>query len=179
LELVPQGNLAERIRQPRAMRPGRSKESTISSGSLSEPISLSFKAHVGDEVGNLSYRKTARNFGPIMASAARTSIVQVSHIVAVGQIDPDNVVTPCIHTRRMVAVPAAGAPEPEARHERAGPAWSRRARRAGCKGHPGGVIRQPWDRPADSRVELPRTPQRGHASHREWHARDGAGGSRR
>ena len=113
----------------------------MSSGSLSEPISLSFKAHVGDEVGNLSYRKTARNFGPIMASAARTSIVQVSHIVAVGQIDPDNVVTPCIHTRRMVAVPAAGAPEPEARHERAGPAWSRRARRAGCKGHPGGVTR--------------------------------------
>jgi 3-oxoadipate CoA-transferase, alpha subunit len=69
---------------------------------------------VGDEVGNLTYHKTARNFGPIMASAARTAIVQVSRIVPAGQIDPENVVTPGIHTRRMVAVPAAWSPEPEA-----------------------------------------------------------------
>lgn len=132
LELVPQGNLAERIRAAGAGIGGfftptgygtplaEGKEIREIDGKhyvLEFPIRADFaliKAHVGDEVGNLTYHKTARNFGPIMASAARTAIVQVSRIVPAGQIDPENVVTPGIHTRRMVAVPAAWSPEPEA-----------------------------------------------------------------
>jgi 3-oxoadipate CoA-transferase alpha subunit len=132
LELVPQGNLAERIRAAGAGIGGfftptgfgtplaEGKETREIDGKfyvLEYPIRADFaliKAHVGDEVGNLTYRKTARNFGPIMASAARTAIVQVARIVAAGQIDPENVVTPGIHTSRMVAVPAARTPAPEA-----------------------------------------------------------------
>jgi 3-oxoadipate CoA-transferase alpha subunit len=132
LELVPQGNLAERIRAAGAGIGGfftptgfgtplaEGKETREIDGKfyvLEYPIRADFaliKAHVGDEVGNLTYRKTARNFGPIMASAARTAIVQVARIVAAGLIDPENVVTPGIHTSRMVAVPAARTPAPEA-----------------------------------------------------------------
>jgi 3-oxoadipate CoA-transferase alpha subunit len=132
LELVPQGNLAERIRAAGAGIGGfftptgygtplaEGKETREIEGKhyvLEFPIRADFaliKAHVGDEAGNLTYRKTARNFGPIMASAARTAIVQVARIVPAGQIDPENVVTPGIHTRRMVAVPVAWSPEPEA-----------------------------------------------------------------
>ena len=130
LELVPQGNLAERVRAAGAgigafFTPtgygtplAEGKETREINGRyyvLEYPLRADFaliKAHVGDEAGNLTYRKTARNFGPIMASAARTAIVQVARIVPVGQIDPENVVTPRIHTSRMVAVPAARTPEP-------------------------------------------------------------------
>ena len=63
------------------------------------------KAHVADELGNLVYRKTARNFGPVMATAARTTIVQVSQVVPVGGLDPEHVVTPCIYVDRVVRVP--------------------------------------------------------------------------
>lgn len=130
LELVPQGNLAERVRAAGAGIGGfftptgygtplaEGKETREINGRhyvLEYPIHADFaliKAHVGDEAGNLTYRKTARNFGPIMASAARTAIVQVARIVPIGQIDPENVVTPGIHTNRMVAVPAARIPEP-------------------------------------------------------------------
>lgn len=130
LELVPQGNLAERVRAAGAGIGGfftptgygtplaEGKETREINGRhyvLEYPIHADFaliKAHVGDEAGNLTYRKTARNFGPIMASAARTAIVQVARIVPIGQIDPENVVTPGIHTNRMVAVPAARTPEP-------------------------------------------------------------------
>jgi 3-oxoadipate CoA-transferase alpha subunit len=132
LELVPQGNLAERIRAAGAGIGGfftptgygtplaEGKETREIDGRhyvLEYPLRADYaliKAHVGDDVGNLTYRKTARNFGPIMASAARTAIVQVARIVAAGQIDPENVVTPGIHTSRLVAVPAARTPEPEA-----------------------------------------------------------------
>ena len=130
LELVPQGNLAERVRAAGAGIGGfftptgygtplaEGKETREINGRyyvLEYPLGADFaliKAHVGDKAGNLTYRKTARNFGPIMASAARTAIVQVARIVPVGQIDPENVVTPGIHTSRMVAVPAARTPEP-------------------------------------------------------------------
>jgi 3-oxoadipate CoA-transferase, alpha subunit len=157
LELIPQGNLAERIHAAGAGIGGfftptgygtpvaQGKETREIEGKhcvLEFPIRADFaliKAHVGDEVGNLTYRKTARNFGPIIASAPRTAIVQVSHIVPVGQIDPENVVTPGIHTRRIVPVPAVWAPEPEAGHRtrRAGlvttswPRWSQGASRRG------------------------------------------------
>ena len=61
-------------------------------------------AHVADRMGNLVYRKTARNFGPVMATAARTTVVQVSHLVETGDLDPEAVVTPSIFVDRVVAV---------------------------------------------------------------------------
>ena len=60
------------------------------------------KAHRSDELGNLVYRKTARNFGPIMAAAAATAIVQVEEVVPIGAIDPEHVVTPCLYVDRVV-----------------------------------------------------------------------------
>ena len=61
------------------------------------------KAHVADRMGNLVYRKTARNFGPVMATAARTVAVQVDRIVEIGGLDPEVVVTPGIYVDRIVA----------------------------------------------------------------------------
>lgn len=131
LELVPQGNLAERIRAAGAGIGGfftptgygtplaEGKEVREIDGKhyvFELPIHADYalvKAHVADEVGNLVYRKTARNFGPIMAAAARTTIVQVSQVVPVGGLDPEVVVTPGIHVNRLVVVPAAATPEPE------------------------------------------------------------------
>ena len=54
-------------------------------------------------MGNLVYRKTARNFGPVMAAAATTTIAQVSRLVEIGDLDPEVVVTPCIYVDRVVA----------------------------------------------------------------------------
>ena len=62
------------------------------------------KALVADRWGNLTYRKTARNFGPIMATAARLTVAQVSEIVELGQIDPEIVVTPSAYVNRVVRV---------------------------------------------------------------------------
>jgi 3-oxoadipate CoA-transferase alpha subunit len=62
------------------------------------------KAHRADPLGNLVYRKTARNFGPLMATAARVSIAQVSDVVPVGGLDPEAVVTPGIYVDRVVRV---------------------------------------------------------------------------
>ena len=63
-------------------------------------------AHRADTLGNLVYRKTARNFGPVMATAATTTIVQVSEVVPVGTLDPEAVVTPAIFVDRIVKVEA-------------------------------------------------------------------------
>lgn len=124
LELVPQGNLAERIRAAGAgigafFTPtgygtplAEGKEVREIDGRhyvLELPIRADFaliKAHIADEAGNLTYRKTARNFGPIMATAATTTIAQVSRVVPRGGIDPEHVVTPGIFVNRVVAVPA-------------------------------------------------------------------------
>src|SRR5690625_6558672 len=57
-----------------------------------------------DEKGNLVYRKTARNFGPVMATAAKQTIVQIENIVPTGTLDPENIVTPSIYTDVMVAI---------------------------------------------------------------------------
>lgn len=62
------------------------------------------KAHKGDQLGNPVYRKTARNFAPMMASAARVAVVQVSKVVEVGELDPEAVVTPGIFVKRVVEV---------------------------------------------------------------------------
>ncbi len=125
LELVPQGNLAERIRAAGAgigafFTPtgygtllAEGKETRTIDGRnyvLEYPIHADFaliKALRGDRWGNLVYRKTARNFGPIMASAAKCTIAQVREIVNLGDLDPESVVTPGIFVRRVVEVPAA------------------------------------------------------------------------
>jgi 3-oxoadipate CoA-transferase alpha subunit len=120
LELTPQGNLAERIRAAGAGIGGfftptgygtllaEGKETRLINGKqyvLESPIHADFaliKALRGDRWGNLVYRKTARNFGPIMAMAAKTTIAQVSEIVALGELDPENIVTPGIFVQRVV-----------------------------------------------------------------------------
>jgi len=122
LELVPQGNLAERIRAAGAgigafftptgyaTQLAEGKETRIINGRgyvLEYPIHADFalvKADRGDRWGNLVYRKTARNFGPIMASAAKCTVVQVREIVELGQLDPEAVVTPGIFVHRVVQV---------------------------------------------------------------------------
>ena len=122
LELVPQGNLAARIQAAGAglgaiftptgygTQLAEGKESREINGKhyvLEYPIHADFaliKAHEGDRWGNLVYRKTARNFGPIMAMAADTTIAQVSRIVELGSIDPEVVVTPGIFVQRVVQI---------------------------------------------------------------------------
>ena len=122
LELVPQGNLTERIRAAGAgigafFTPtgfgtplAEGKETRVIDGRgylleypLRGDVAL-IAAHKADELGNLVYRKTARNFGPIMAAAARTTIVQVDEIVPSGALDPEHVVTPCLYVDRVVRV---------------------------------------------------------------------------
>ena len=125
LELVPQGNLAERIRAAGAgigafYTPtgygtplAEGKETRRIDGRdyvLEYPIHADFaliKALRGDRWGNLVYRKTARNFGPIMATAAKCAIAQVRELVNLGDLDPEAVATPGIFVRRVVEVPAA------------------------------------------------------------------------
>jgi 3-oxoadipate CoA-transferase, alpha subunit len=133
LELVPQGNLAERIRAAGAGIGGfftptgfgtqlaAGKETRHINGRdyvLEYPIEADvalIKALKADRWGNLVYRKTARNFGPIMATAARCTIVQVDEVVALGDLDPECVVTPGIHVQRVVKV--VSRPEQQARTE--------------------------------------------------------------
>ena len=67
------------------------------------------KAERGDRWGNLVYRKTARNFGPIMASAARVAVAQVREVVELGTLDPETVVTPGIFVQRVVQIDATPA----------------------------------------------------------------------
>ncbi|GAA4703682.1 3-oxoacid CoA-transferase subunit A [Nocardioides conyzicola] len=122
LEVVPQGNLAERMRAAGAgigaffcptgvgTPLAEGKETREIDGRtyvLEYPIRGDVAlvgAHVADRMGNLVYRKTARNFGPVMATAARTTIVQVSSVVATGELDPEAVVTPSIYVDRVVQV---------------------------------------------------------------------------
>jgi len=127
LELVPQGNLAERIRAAGAgigafftatgfgtpLADG--KETRLINGRmyvLEHPIHADvalIKAERGDRWGNLTYRKTARNFGPIMAAAAKLSIASVHEIAALGEIDPEIVVTPGLYVQRVVCLPRQAA----------------------------------------------------------------------
>ena len=122
LELVPQGNLAERIRAAGAGIGGfftptgygtaltEGKETREINGRhyvFELPLAADFaliKALKGDRWGNLVYRKTARNFGPIMAAAARVTVAQVSECVGLGDLDPEAVVTPGIYVQRLVQV---------------------------------------------------------------------------
>jgi 3-oxoadipate CoA-transferase alpha subunit len=121
LEVVPQGTLAERMRAAGAgiggfFSPtgvgtllGEGKERRTIDGRdyiLELPLRGDFaliKAHTADTMGNLLYRKTARNFGPVMATAAATTVAQVETIVPAGRLDPEAVVTPGIYVQTIVA----------------------------------------------------------------------------
>jgi len=125
LELVPQGNLAERIRAAGAgiggffTRTGygteldQGKETREIDGRmyvLESPIHADFaliKAERGDRWGNLTYRMTARNFGPVMAMAARCTVATVHEVVALGALDPESVVTPGLFVQRVVRIARA------------------------------------------------------------------------
>lgn len=125
LELVPQGNLAERIRAAGAGLGGfftptgfgtplaEGKETRVVDGVpmvFESPIRADLalvKAFRADGAGNLVYRKTARNFGPVMATAARRTVAQVTEVVPVGSIDPETVVTPGIYVDAVVEVDGA------------------------------------------------------------------------
>ena len=127
LELVPQGNLAERLRAAGAgvgafftptgfgtelarNADGSAKETRVIDGKpyvLEYPIHgdvALIKAESGDRWGNLVYRKAARNFGPVMATAARRTIATVHQIVELGALDPEAIVTPGIHVSRIVRI---------------------------------------------------------------------------
>lgn len=122
LELVPQGNLACRIQAAGAglgaiFTPtgfgtllADGKETRRINGKdyvLEYPITADFaliKAYKGDRWGNLVYRKTARNFGPIMATASQCTIAQVQEIVPLGELDPEIIVTPGIFVRHVVKI---------------------------------------------------------------------------
>jgi 3-oxoacid CoA-transferase subunit A len=120
VELVPQGTFAERIRAAGAGIGGfftptgygtlatEGKETRVIDGKpyvLEPPIHADFafvRARRGDRAGNLVYRRTARNFNPVMATAARVTIAEVEELVEPGQIDPDQVATPGIFVRHIV-----------------------------------------------------------------------------
>ncbi len=122
LELVPQGNLAERIRAAGAGIGGfftptgygtdlaKGKETRLIDGRghvLEAPIHADYaliKAERGDRWGNLTYRMTARNFGPIMAMAAKVTVATVYELVELGSLDPEAVVTPGLFVQRVVKV---------------------------------------------------------------------------
>lgn len=122
LELVPQGTLAERIRAAGAGIPAfftptsvntplaKDKETRVFNGKtyvLEHALNADFslvKCSAADKYGNLIYNKTARNFGPVMCMAAKTTIVQAKKILDLGQIDPECVITPGIFVKRVVEV---------------------------------------------------------------------------
>lgn len=121
LEVVPQGTLAERMRAAGAGIGGfycptgvgtplaEGKEARTIDGRdyvLERPLRgdvALIKAHRSDRLGNLVYRKTARNFGPVMATAAATTVVQVSEVVETGGLDPEAIVTPSIYVDKVVS----------------------------------------------------------------------------
>ncbi len=123
LEFNPQGTLAERIRAGGAGIPAFftrtgvgtvvaenkevrefNNEHFVLEHSLFADVAL-VHAWKGDTEGNLVYRKTARNFNPMMASAAKVTVAEVEHLVAPGEIDPDHIITPGIFVQRIVHVP--------------------------------------------------------------------------
>lgn len=132
LEVVPQGNLAERIRAAGAgigaffcptgygtqLAAGRETRTIDGRNYVLEyPIRgdvALIGAHLSDAMGNLVYRKTARNFGPVMATAADLTIVEVSGVVPTGSLDPEAVVTPSIYVDRVLDRSAAGTAATEA-----------------------------------------------------------------
>ena len=123
VELVPQGTFSERMRAAGAGIGGvftptgagtliaAGKESRVIGGRtyiLEAPLAADFafvKAWKGDRAGNLVYRKTARNFNPVMATAARHTIAEVEHLVEAGTLEPDGIHTPGIFVKRLLHGP--------------------------------------------------------------------------
>lgn len=123
IEMVPQGTLAERIRCAAGGLGGfytpvgigtvveKGKENKVIAGKeyiLELPLGADFaliKAYKADTLGNLVYRKTARCFNPVMAMAAKVTIVEVDRLVPVGELDPEVIVTPHVYVHRIVEVP--------------------------------------------------------------------------
>jgi len=123
IEMVPQGTLAERIRCGAGGLGGfytpvgigtvveTGKEKKVINGKeyiLELPLVADFafiKAHQADTLGNLVYKGTARCFNPVMATAAKVTIVEVDHLVPLGQLDPEVIITPHIYVDRIVEVP--------------------------------------------------------------------------
>lgn len=123
IEMVPQGTLAERIRCGAGglggfytpvgigtvVEEGKEKKVIGTKEYLLElPLTADFaliKAHQADTLGNLVYRRTARCFNPVMATAAKVTIVEVDQLVPLGQLDPEVIVTPHIYVDRIVEVP--------------------------------------------------------------------------
>jgi 3-oxoacid CoA-transferase subunit A len=119
LDLVPQGTFSERIRAGGAGIPafftptgvgtlvGENKEAREFDGRLylmEHALKADFafvKAWKGDQWGNLVYRKTARNFNPMMATAAKVTIAEVEHLVQVGELEPDSIHTPSVYVKRI------------------------------------------------------------------------------
>lgn len=122
LELVPQGNLAERIRAAGAgigaffsptgfgTELAKGRETREINGKryvLEMPINgdvALIKAECGDRWGNLTYRKAARNFGPVMATAARMTVATVHEIADLGTLDPESIITPGIYVSKIVRI---------------------------------------------------------------------------
>lgn len=120
---MPQGTLAERIRAGGAGIPAFYTPTSFGTDlATGKPVAefdgrmyvqerglkadfALIKAEQGDPMGNLTYRMAARNFNPVMATAAAVTIAQVSHVVAAGDLDPENVITPGIFVNRVVHVP--------------------------------------------------------------------------
>ena len=181
LEFNPQGTLAERIRAGGAGIPAfftktgvgtivaEGKEMRDFDGEalrdgagLVADVAL-VKAWKGDTEGNLVYRKTARNFNPLMATAGKMTIAEVEQLVEPGELDPDHIVTPGIYVQRIVHVPTrekrieqrtvAQARRSLNRRRRHGldPRPDGRARRQGTAGR---LLRQPRHRHADAGGEL-------------------------
>jgi 3-oxoacid CoA-transferase subunit A len=123
IEFNPQGTLAERIRaggagipafytktgvgtavadgKPTAVFDG---ETYIQERGIVADLAL-IHAYMGDTEGNLIYRKTARNFNPMMATAARMTVAQVEHLVRPGELDPDHIITPGVYVKRLIQCP--------------------------------------------------------------------------
>jgi 3-oxoacid CoA-transferase subunit A len=125
IEFNPQGTLAERIRAGGAGIPAFFTRTGAGTDIARGKEERSFDGHTyvmetglvadlaivhafrGDSEGNLAYRKTARNFNPIMATAGRVTVAEVEHLVKPGDIDPDHIVTPGIYVQRLIHVPHA------------------------------------------------------------------------
>jgi 3-oxoacid CoA-transferase subunit A len=123
IEFNPQGTLAERIRAGGAGIPAFYTKTGVGTAVAEGKPTAEFDgetyvmergivadlalvhAWMGDTEGNLVYRRTARNFNPMMATAARMTVAQVEHLVPAGEIDPDHIITPGIFVKRIVQVP--------------------------------------------------------------------------
>ena len=194
VELNPQGTFAERMRaggvgRPRVLHPHRATARSIAEGKevrwfggrphvMETALRADYafvKAWKGDTLGNLVFRRTTRNFAPMMAMAARTTIAEVEELVPAGALDPDAIVTPGIFVQRIFQ---GGAYEKRIEKRtlrgqaRRGDGPQARAHRAaGGAGDEGRLLREPRHRHADARRQLRARGRVDRPALRERHAR--------